>query len=175
MTQSIGLITPQTLHIETPLPLDCGEQLSSYELMYATYGTLNAARSNAVLVCHALSGNHHAAGYHSADDAKPGWWENCIGPGKMIDTNRFFVVSPANLAAYGGSTGPSSTNPDTGQPYGPDFPVITVADWVRSQDMLRAALGIECWAAVIGGSLGGMQVMQWAIDYPERLHAAVVV
>lgn len=172
---SAGLVTPQTLTCDTPLDLDCGKQLPQYELVYETYGELNTARSNAVLVCHALSGNHHAAGYHSADDAKPGWWDKCIGPGKMIDTNRFFVVCPSNLAAYGGSTGPSSINPATGRLYGPDFPVITVGDWVRSQNTLRAALAIEQWAAVIGGSLGGMQVMQWAIDFPQRLHAAVVV
>lgn len=172
---SVGLVTPQTLHIDTPLPLDCGRQLPQYELVYETYGQLNAAGTNAILVCHALSGNHHAAGYHSANDTKPGWWDRCIGPGKMIDTNKFFVLCPANLAAYGGSTGPGSTNPDTGRPYGPDFPVLTVGDWVRSQDVLRQALGIEQWAAVIGGSLGGMQAMQWAIDFPDRLQHAIVV
>jgi len=172
---SIGLVTPQTLTVDEPLPLDCGRQLPRYELCYETYGELNANRSNALLICHALSGNHHAAGYHHADDKKPGWWNKCIGPGKMIDTNRFFVVCPANLAAYGGSTGPGSENPETGRPYGPDFPVITVADWVRSQDVLRARLGIEQWAAVVGGSLGGMQVMQWAIDFPQRIRHAIAI
>src|SRR5699024_4222989 len=119
---SVGWVKPQTLSVDTPLALDCGKQLPHYQLLYETYGQLNADRSNAILVCHALSGNHHAAGYHSADDSKPGWWDKCIGPGKMIDTDEFFVVCPANLAAYGGSTGPSSDNPQTGRPYGPDFP-----------------------------------------------------
>src|SRR5699024_1986817 len=123
-------------------------------------------RSNAVLVCHALSGNHHAAGYHHADDKKPGWWDGCIGPGKMIDTNRFFVVSPGNLGCNDSTTGPGSINPTTGRHYGPDFPVVTICDWVRSQNVLREHLGIKRWAAVIGGSMGGMQVMQWSIDYP---------
>src|SRR5699024_10820012 len=172
---SVGLVTPQVARFEQPLALDCGQQLAPYELMYETYGQLNAARSNAILVCHALSGNQHAAGYHASTDKKPGWWDKCIGPGKMIDTKRFFVVCPSNLAAYGGSTGPSSENPATGRLYGPDFPVITVADWVRSQDALRAVLNVDQWAAVIGGSLGGMQAMQWAIDFPDRLPAAVVV
>ncbi|MGN8200011.1 homoserine O-succinyltransferase MetX [Salinisphaera sp. RV14] len=172
---SIGIVEPQTLHIDEPLALDCGKQLAEFDLVYETYGTLNVARSNAVLICHALSGNHHAAGYHSEADAKPGWWNKCIGPGKMIDTNRFFVVSPANLGCYNGSTGPGSLNPETGRHYGPDFPVVTVGDWVRSQNLLRAHLGIERWAAAVGGSLGGMQVMQWAIDYPDRLAHAVVI
>lgn len=172
---SIGIVEPQTLHVDEPLALDCGKSLAAFDLVYETYGTLNADGSNAVLICHALSGNHHAAGYHGEDDAKPGWWNKCIGPGKMIDTNRFFVVASANLGCYNGSTGPGSLNPETGRHYGPDFPVVTVGDWVRSQDLLRAHLGIERWAAVVGGSLGGMQVMQWAIDYPNRLAHAVVI
>jgi homoserine O-acetyltransferase len=174
-SHSVGLVEPQTLHVAQAMPLDCGKTLERFDIVYETYGTLNADASNAVLICHALSGNHHAAGYHSEDDAKPGWWDKCIGPGKMIDTDRFCVVSPANLASYNGSTGPSSTHPDTGRHYGPDFPVVTVADWVRSQNILRQALGIEQWSAVIGGSLGGMQVMQWAIDFPDRLRHAVVI
>ncbi|MDA3942786.1 MAG: homoserine O-acetyltransferase [Bacteroidetes bacterium] len=172
---SVGLITPQTLQVADPMALDCGKTLPGFELVYETYGRLNDARSNAVLICHALSGNHHAAGYHEEHDAKPGWWDKCIGPGKMIDTNRFFVVSVANLGSYNGSTGPSSLHPETGRHYGPDFPIVTVGDWVRSQNMLREALGIECWAAVVGGSLGGMQVMQWSIDYPDRIAHAVVI
>lgn len=172
---SVGLIEPQTLHVADPMTLDCGKELHEFDLVYETYGQLNPSRSNAVLICHALSGNHHAAGVHSDTDAKPGWWDKCIGPGKMIDTNRFFVVSVANLGSYNGSTGPSSTHPDTGRHYGPDFPIVTVGDWVRSQDILRNALGIDRWAAVIGGSLGGMQVMQWTIDYPDRLAHAVVI
>lgn len=172
---SVGIVVPQTLAIEEPIELDCGRALSRLDLDYETYGEPNADRSNAVLVCHALSGNHHAAGYHSVDDTKPGWWDKCIGPGKMIDTNRFFVVSVANPGAYKGSTGPTSINPETGRCYGPDFPVVTVGDWVRVQDCLRAALGIDRWAAAIGGSLGGMQVMQWSFDYPDRIANAIVI
>jgi len=174
-THSVGLVEPITLHVGEPMALDCGKTLSQFDLVYETYGTLNAARSNAILICHALSGNHHAAGYHNETDAKPGWWDKCIGPGKMIDTNRFFVVSLANLGGYNGSTGPHSLHPETGRYYGPDFPVLTCGDWVRSQDILRDALDIDQWAAVVGGSLGGMQVMQWSIDYPDRLAHAIVI
>jgi homoserine O-acetyltransferase len=129
-----------------------------------------------VLICHALSGNHHAAGYYGDNPKeKPGWWETCIGPGKPIDTNKFFVVAPNNLGGCHGSTGPNSSNPATGKPYGPDFPVITVSDWVQSQALLADRLGIECWAAVVGGSLGGMQALQWSLDYPDRLKHSVAV
>ena len=172
---SVGLVTPQTRHFDTPLRLECGRQLPAYDLIYETYGELNAERSNAILICHALSSDHHAAGYHSEDDRKPGWWEVCIGPGKPIDTDRFFVVCPNNLGGCKGSTGPMSINPDTGKPWGPDFPVVTVSDWVASQARLADALGIDQWAAVIGGSLGGMQSLQWAIDYPERLRHSLVI
>ena len=172
---SVGLVEPQKLAFDTPLALDCGRSLPGYELIYETYGKLNADASNAILICHALSGDHHAAGYHSMDDRKPGWWESCIGPGKPIDTNHFFVVSPNNLGGCKGSTGPMSINPEKNKPYGPDFPIVTVKDWVRSQARLADALGIEQWAAVIGGSLGGMQAMQWAIDFPQRLRYCVVI
>ena len=172
---SVGLVEPQKLAFDTPLALDCGRNLPGYELVYETYGKLNADASNAILICHALSGDHHAAGYHSMDDRKPGWWESCIGPGKPIDTNHFFVVSPNNLGGCKGSTGPMSINPEKNKPYGPDFPIVTVKDWVRSQARLADALGIEQWAAIIGGSLGGMQAMQWAIDYPQRLRHCVVI
>ncbi len=172
---SVGLVSPRTLQVSTPLQLECGVTLPSYELVYETYGTLNAERSNAVLICHALSGDHHAAGYHSLEDRKPGWWDSCIGPGKPIDTDRFFVVALNNLGSCKGSTGPTSINPQTGHRYGPDFPVVTVRDWVASQRELQAALGIECWAAVAGGSLGGMQVLQWAIDASDRLRHAIVI
>ncbi|HAU18054.1 MAG TPA: homoserine O-acetyltransferase, partial [Marinobacter adhaerens] len=145
------------------------------DLVVETYGTLNADASNAVLICHALSGHHHAAGYHSAEDRKPGWWDSCIGPGKPIDTDRFFVVSLNNLGGCHGSTGPNSINPETGKPFGPEFPVITVGDWVKSQALLADRLGIQCWAAVVGGSLGGMQALQWSLDYPDRLRHAVVI
>lgn len=171
----VGLVTPQTHSFTTPLALDCGRTLPNYELKYETYGKLNQSHSNAVLICHALSGDHHAAGYYSMQDKKPGWWESCIGPSKPIDTNRFFVVSLNNLGGCRGSTGPESINPETGKPYGPDFPIITVRDWVKSQARLADVLGISQWAAVIGGSLGGMQAMQWAIDYPKHLRHCVVI
>ncbi|MFP6817210.1 MAG: homoserine O-acetyltransferase [Pseudomonadales bacterium] len=172
---SIGLVTPQLFRHEAPFALRSGETLPGFELVYETYGELNPKRTNALLICHALSGNHHAAGYHDRADARPGWWENCIGPGKPIDTDRFFVVSLNNIGGCHGSTGPTTTNPDTGTPYGPDFPVVTVEDWVESQVLLADHLGISKWAAVVGGSLGGMQAMRWAIDYPQRLHAAILI
>lgn len=172
---SVGLIQPQMAVFEDRLELDCGKALDRYEIIYETYGELNADRSNAVLICHALSGSHHAAGFHHPDDTKPGWWDNCIGPGKPIDTRHFFVVSLNNLGSCFGSTGPTSPNPATGKPYGPDFPVVTVRDWVNSQARLADRLGIQCWAAVIGGSLGGMQALQWSISYPDRLRHAVII
>lgn len=172
---SVGMVRPQRVAIEAPLPLDCGRTLPRHELVIETYGALNAARSNAVLICHALSGDHHAAGLHDQGERKPGWWDNCIGPGKPIDTDRFHVVALNNLGGCRGSTGPNTVNPDTGKPYGPDFPLLTVRDWVRSQALLADRLGIARWAAVVGGSLGGMQVMQWAIDLPERVANAIVI
>ncbi|MDF0734068.1 homoserine O-acetyltransferase [Pseudomonas entomophila] len=172
---SVGLVTPQIARFDEPLALACGRPLANYELVYETYGTLNATASNAVLICHALSGHHHAAGYHSPDERKPGWWDSCIGPGKPIDTNRFFVVSLNNLGGCNGSTGPSSVNPATGKPYGADFPVLTVQDWVHSQARLADRLGIQQWAAVVGGSLGGMQALQWTITYPDRVRHCVDV
>lgn len=172
---SVGLVTPQTLHFDQPLRLACGQLLESWDLVVETYGTLNEARSNAVLICHALSGHHHAAGYHSMDERKPGWWDSCIGPGKPIDTNRLYVVSLNNLGGCHGSTGPLSVNPETEELYGPDFPVITVKDWVNSQALLADRLGIEQWAAVVGGSLGGMQALQWSLSYPDRLRHAVII
>ena len=172
---SVGIVTPQTFRCQEPFTLQCGETLDGFELVFETYGELNRERSNAVLVCHALSGNHHAAGFHSADETRPGWWDACIGPGKPIDTCRFFVISPNNLGGCHGSTGPLSVNPATGTPWGPDFPAVTVSDWVRSQARLADHLGIERFAAIVGGSLGGMQAMQWAIDLPDRLHSAVLI
>ncbi len=173
-SSSVGLVSPQVARFEEPLLLACGRTLDSYELVYETYGQLNAERSNAVLVCHALSGHHHAAGYHEGDK-KPGWWEECIGPGKPIDTERFFVVSLNNLGGCHGSTGPMSINPASGKPWGPDFPSMRARDWVHSQARLADRLGIDCWAAVIGGSLGGMQAMRWALEYPDRLKHCVVI
>mgnify|MGYP000294089700 FL=1 len=172
---SVGLVSPTTLHIDTPITLDCGRSLPSYDLIYETYGDLNADKSNAVLICHALSGDHHAAGYHDLEEKKPGWWDSAIGPGKAIDTNKFFVVSLNNLGGCKGSTGPTSINPETGKIYGPDFPIVTVSDWVKSQAVLADHLEIKQWAAVIGGSLGGMQALQWAISLPERLRHVLII
>ena len=172
---SVGLVEPKRARFDKALALECGRSLPGYELVYEAYGTPNEDRSNAILICHALSGTHHAAGYHSQTDRKPGWWEACIGPGKPIDTNRFFVVCCNNLGGCHGSTGPTSINPETGEPYGADFPIVTVQDWVHSQARLADHLGIETWAAVAGGSLGAMQALQWAIDYPQRLRHAVVI
>ena len=172
---SVGLVEPAIARFEEPLALACGRALTEYELVYETYGALNDDRSNAVLICHALSGNHHAAGYHSNDDKKPGWWDECIGPGKPIDTNRFYVVSLNNLGGCHGSTGPSSINPETGEAWGPDFPPLRARDWVKSQARLADFLGVDCWAAVIGGSLGGMQAMRWSLEYPERIKHCIVI
>ncbi len=172
---SVGLVKPKFHHFKEPLTLDCGTVLDSYDLVFETYGALNRERSNAVLICHALSGDHHVAGFHREEDTKPGWWDNCIGPGKPIDTRRFFVVCPNNLGGCAGSTGPTALNPKTGKRYGPDFPIVTVRDWVESQARLADILGIEQWAAVMGGSLGGMQALQWAIDYPHRIRHAIVI
>ena len=172
---SVGLVTPQTYQHDAPFLLSSGDTLPGFELVYETYGELNERATNAILICHALSGHHHAAGYQTEDDRKPGWWDTCIGPGKPIDTKRFFVVSLNNLGGCHGSTGPRTKNPRTGQAYGPEFPRVVVKDWVASQAALADHLGIERFAAIIGGSLGGMQALQWTIDYPGRVHAAVVI
>ena len=172
---SVGLVEPRLAHFGQPLALQCKATLPCFDLVYETYGELNDRRSNAVLICHALSGDHHAAGFHSEDDAKPGWWDNCIGPGKPIDTRKLFVVSLNNLGGCSGSTGPLSINPATGEPWGESFPAVTVKDWVKTHAMLADALDIDRFAAVIGGSLGGMQALQWAIDFPQRIGHAVVI
>ena len=172
---SVGLVSPQTLHIDTPITLEGGRTLPVYDLVFETYGELNQDASNAILICHALSGDHHVAGYYTMEDKKPGWWDNVIGPGKAIDTNHFFVVCLNNLGGCKGSTGPMSINPETNVPYGPDFPIVTVNDWVKSQAILADNLNIEQWAAVIGGSLGGMQAMQWAISLPDRLKHVLII
>jgi homoserine O-acetyltransferase len=172
---SVGLVTPTDQLFEQPISLESGHTLPNYTLRYETYGELNADRSNAVLICHALSGDHHAAGFHHVDDKKPGWWDSCIGPGKPFDSNKFFIVCPNNLGGCKGSTGPNTNNPESGTLYGPDFPLVTVKDWVKSQHALMQHLGIEQWAAVIGGSLGGMQAMQWAIDYPQAQRHALLI
>jgi homoserine O-acetyltransferase len=172
---SVGLVIPRVQAFKEPLALACGRSLNSYELIYETYGELNADRSNAVLICHALSGHHHAAGYNSVDDRKPGWWDSAIGPGKPIDTRKFFVVALNNLGGCNGSTGPGSINPATDKPYGADFPVVTVEDWVNSQARLADMLGVQQWAAVVGGSLGGMQALQWTISYPDRVRHCIAI
>ncbi|WP_018275016.1 homoserine O-acetyltransferase [Teredinibacter turnerae] len=172
---SVGLVTPLLMQFDDPLTLACGRTLDSYQLMVETYGTLNASRTNALLICHALSGHHHAAGYHSMEEHKPGWWDAYIGPGKPLDTNKFFIVSLNNIGGCHGSTGPVTQNPSTGQPWGGDFPALRVRDWVHSQARLADALGIQKWAAVVGGSLGGMQAMRWSLEYPDRIGHCVVI
>lgn len=174
-SDSVGIVTPRVAHFDEPIAFLGGGGLDSFDLIYETYGTLNSSASNAVLICHALSGHHHAAGYHNESDRKPGWWDSCIGPGKAIDTNKFFVVSLNNLGGCHGSTGPVSHRPGSEKPWGPDFPQPQVEDWVDAQVRLADELGIGQWAAVIGGSLGGMQAMSWAVRYPERLRHCVVI
>ncbi len=165
----------QSMHFEAPLPLQCGASVRAYDLAYETYGTLNADRSNAVLVCHALNASHHVAGVYAGQDNSEGWWDTMIGPGKPVDTHRFFVIGVNNLGSCFGSTGPMHVNPDTGRVYGADFPVVTVEDWVDAQARLLDALGIRTLAAVMGGSLGGMQALSWSLRYPDRVrHAAVI-
>jgi homoserine O-acetyltransferase len=166
---SIGIVSAQRATFDTPLVFRSGAVLPRYELVYETYGTLNADKSNAILICHALSGNHHVAGYYADDPKNAGWWDTMIGPGKPIDTGKFFVIGLNNLGGCHGSTGPSTINPATGRAYGASFPVITVEDWVESQARLADLLGIGQFAAVIGGSLGGMQALQWSLAYPDRV------
>ena len=172
---SIGVVRPQLARFEDPIALKSGARLDKYELAYETYGNLNDARSNAVLVCHALNASHHVAGIYADDPSNLGWWDNLIGPGKPIDTERFFVIGVNNLGGCHGSTGPSSINPGSGRPWGADFPVVTVEDWVEAQSRLATRLGIDRFAAVIGGSLGAMQAMQWAVSQPGRLAHSIVI
>jgi homoserine O-acetyltransferase len=172
---SIGIVKSNTVEIKQSLKLDCGKTLNDFSLIYETYGRLNPEKSNAILICHALSGDHHAAGYYSDEDKKPGWWDSCIGPGKPFDTNKFFIVSLNNLGGCKGSTGPNSINKETGLEYGPDFPIVTVNDWVNSQKLLADYLEIDKWACVIGGSLGGMQALQWAISYPDKIKNSIII
>jgi homoserine O-acetyltransferase len=164
-----------TAHFDTPLTLKSGAVLPCYDLVYETYGTLNAAKSNAILVCHALSGNHHVAGKYADSDKNPGWWDNMVGPGKPIDTERFFVMGLNNLGGCHGSTGPASIDPVSGQPFGSRFPLVTVEDWVESQARLADRLGIGQFAAIMGGSLGGMQALHWSIHYPQRVRHCLVI
>ena len=166
---------PQSMHFEDALPLQSGASLRAYDVSYETYGTLNADKSNAVLICHALNASHHVAGVYEGQPKSEGWWDTMIGPGKPVDTDQFFVIGVNNLGSCFGSTGPMQTNPDTGRIYGADFPVVTVQDWVDAQARLMDALGIQTLAAVMGGSLGGMQALSWTLQYPDRVRHAVVV
>jgi len=172
---SVGIVHPQSRHFEQPLPLRSGATLPPFTLVYETYGTLNADVSNAVLVCHALNASHHVAGRHDDAQGAEGWWDNLVGPGKPLDTERFFVIGVNNLGSCFGSTGPMHPNPATGRPYGADFPVVTVEDWVDAQARLIDALGIRQLAAVIGGSLGGMQALAWTLRHAQRVRHCIAV
>jgi homoserine O-acetyltransferase len=172
---SVGIVKAQRALFDTPLIFRSGAVLPRYELVYETYGTLNDDKSNAILICHALSGHHHVAGYYADQPNNIGWWDNMVGPGKPIDTDKYFVLGLNNLGGCHGSTGPSSINPETGEPYGASFPVITVEDWVASQARLADLLGIGCFVCVIGGSLGGMQALQWSLAYPERVRHVLAI
>jgi homoserine O-acetyltransferase/O-succinyltransferase len=172
---SVGIVTPRELHFAEPLALASGASIAGYTLKIETYGALNADRSNAVLVCHALNASHHVAGVYSDGPRTGGWWDNMVGPGKPVDTERFFVIGVNNLGSCFGSTGPMSVNPATGRPYGASFPVVTVEDWVDSQARVADALGIQAFAAIMGGSLGGMQAISWTIRYPARIRHCVTI
>jgi homoserine O-acetyltransferase len=172
---NIGIVCAQRASFDTPMAFRSGAVLPRYDLVYETYGKLNEDKSNAILICHALSGHHHVAGYYADDRNNVGWWDNMIGPGKPVDTNRFFVIGINNLGGCHGSTGPSSINPETGKPFGASFPVVTVEDWVESQARFADQLRIKQFAAVIGGSLGGMQALQWSLTYPERVRHAMAI
>src|ERR1700753_91864 len=172
---SIGIVAPQKMHFSEPLLMQNGRSLAGFDLMVETYGTLNAARSNAVLVCHALNASHHVAGVYADDPKNVGWWDNMVDPGKPLDTNRFFVIGVNNLGSCFGSTGPMSIDPVTGTPYGARFPVVTVEDWVDAQARVADAFGIERFAAVMGGSLGGMQAIAGSIRYPARVAHCVAI
>ena len=174
LKNSVGLVKPQKIKLAEPVPLACGVDLPDVQLVYETYGTLNANQSNAILICHALSSDHHVAGYYQGDK-RAGWWENYVGPGKEIDTKKFFVVCCNNIGGCSGSTGPTSTNPANGDLWGGDFPSLRVRDWVYCQRQLMRHLNISQWAAIIGSSLGGMQVMRWAVEYPETVRHCLVI
>jgi homoserine O-acetyltransferase len=173
--EEVSLVTPVKEVFSETLNLASGQTLAGFELITETYGQLNTQCSNAVLICHALSGNHHTAGRYALSDPKPGWWDLHVGPGKAVDTNRFFVVSLNNIGGCDGSSGPKTLNPNTQQPWGPEFPQVSVSDWVMTQAMLADRLGIDSWAAVIGGSLGGMQALHWAVHYPDRVRNCVAL
>ena len=173
--ESIGVVRPQRAEFDRAIRLRSGAVMDRYELAFETYGQLNAASDNAVLVCHALNASHHVAGIDASDPKNVGWWDNLVGPGKPVDTKRFFVVGVNNLGGCHGSTGPASINPGTGKPWGADFPLVTVEDWVEVQARLADHLGIRRFAVVMGGSLGAMQALQWALSYPDRIRHALVI
>ncbi|HJL95797.1 MAG: homoserine O-acetyltransferase [Gammaproteobacteria bacterium] len=175
MNKGIGIVEEKSISLQGSLLLESGQTLNNIELVYETYGELNSDASNAILICHALSGNHHAAGVYQDEKERPGWWDALIGPGKAINTDKYFVVCPNNIGGCHGSTGPSSLNAETNEIYGPDFPVITVKDWVNSQAKLADQLNIKIWHAVIGGSLGGMQALKWSQMFPDRISKAGVI
>jgi homoserine O-acetyltransferase len=175
---SVGIVDTRTVRLiepEHPLELECGKTLAPVDVAYETYGELNEAGDNVILICHALSGNAHVAGLNSPDDRKPGWWDVMVGPGKGIDTNKYFIICSNFLGGCSGTTGPSSINPSTGKRYGLDFPIITIADMVKVQKILLDRLGVKKLLAVIGGSIGGMQVLQWAIAYPDFVKSAIPI
>ena len=172
---SVGIVSPQRARFDEPLRLQSGAVLDGYELVYETYGRLNATASNAVLICHALNASHHVAGIYADQPDNVGWWDNMIGPGRPLDTDRYFVIGVNNLGGCHGSTGPRTVNPATGRPWGGDFPLVTVEDWVHAQARLADHLGIRRFAAVMGGSLGAMQALAWSIVYPERLCHSLVI
>ena len=172
---SIGVVIPRKAQFDQPIRLRSGAVVERYELAYETYGQLNQRGDNAILVCHALNASHHVAGIYVDNDADIGWWDNLVGPGKPVDTNRFFVIGVNNLGGCHGSTGPASVNSANGRPWGADFPVVTVEDWVHTQARLADQLGIERFAVVMGGSLGAMQALQWTMSFPERIRHALVI
>ena len=175
LKHSVGIVTPRDFVIEEGLKLQCGQLLAPITLRYEVYGTLSNAADNAILLEHALSGDAHVAGYHSMTDEKPGWWESMVGPGKTFDTNKYFIVCSNIIGGCSGSTGPSSINPKTGKRYGMDFPLVTIADMVHAQKKLMDHLKIKKWLCVAGGSMGGMQVLRWALLYPDCLVSAIPI
>jgi len=172
---SIGIVKPNIFKCADPIKLSCGMTLDNFELIYETYGKLNKNKDNAVLVCHALSGNQHVAGRHKKTDKHPGWWDSLVGPGKPLNTNKFFVIGINNLGGNEGSTGPKSINPKTKKVWGSSFPIITVEDWVKTQKTLINYLGIQRLSSVIGGSLGGMQALEWNLQFPNEVKNTIII
>ncbi len=175
LNNSVGAVASKRVQFSAPLQLQSGAILPAFDLAVETYGTLNAAKSNAILVCHALSGHQHVAGFRADNANDIGWWDNIVGAGRPLDTDKYFIVGLNNLGGCHGSSGPSSINAASGKPWGADFPVVTVSDWVAAQARLADTFGIDAWAAVIGGSLGGMQALQWTLDFPQRVRGALVI